>query len=61
MVEVEIFLDGPAAELVEENVASVVGVNLAEDHLWVRYMHSEALEYWNCGLELLKSHSAVVA
>lgn len=61
MVEVEVFLDGPVAKLIEEYVPSVVVVDLVEDHLRVRYVHSEALEDGDCGLELLKCHSAVVA
>lgn len=61
LVEVEAFADGPAAELVEEDVSAMICVDFAEDHLRVRYVHSEAFKHWDCGLELLKSHPAILA
>lgn len=39
----------------------MVGVDFAEDHLRVCYVHSEALEHGDRGLELLEGHPAVVA
>ena len=49
------------AELVEEDVPSIVGVDLVEYRLGVGHLEASLLQKRNCLFELLQGHSSVLA
>lgn len=61
MVNVEVLLDSPAAELIKQNESTVIGIDFLEGLIRVSYLDSPLSQDRSCHIELLLADPPVLA